>query len=166
MRRGQVENQIFIYLMTVLVIGFLLFFGIRWFGGLIKQEDLIQELQFKSALENAFDRQRSNYGSSAPKEFIAPGTGRVCFVDTQIGLNARPFKGLCVQSHADYDPYMCNDWKDNVSAVVAWPPLSVEINIGAVELPEPNYVCFDTVSTKRIKVTLVGLGNRVRIVEE
>jgi len=115
-------------------------------------------------LENAFDRIRSNYGSQVQRDFITPnGVDRVCFVDTQVDPLLRPFKGLCITSGPYYDPLMCNEWKGNTSAVLFSPIIETDIDIGAVVISDPKYLCFNTSKSRKVSLNLIGLGNRVKV---
>lgn len=159
------QSQLFIYILTLLIIGLLLYFGIKWIGGIIKTQEVIDATKFQIDLENSFEKTRPNYGSTLKKDFLAPdGVDRICFVDSFLEIAQRNLKGLCDKTHDDYDPVMCNEWKDNTTAVVFSPVIDRNINLGAVTVDAtPKYMCFNTSTTRRFSLLMTGLGNRVKI---
>lgn len=171
--KAQATNQIFIYIMSILVIGLLLFFGIKWIGQLINSGSDIDDTKFKIELENRFDSTRTKYGSSYTYTFHAPsGSDVICIVDNirnPISLNTDP---ICSPSGDFYDLDMCNSWKDNDSAVLASPPLSVEVDVGSVEVkgsstdPNADCLCFKVASFKNFDLRLTGLGDKVKVKDQ
>lgn len=163
MRKSQIQSQMFIYILTILVVGLMLYFGVKWIGGLIITGNQMEEARFVRSLNDAFDEVRPNYKSGRNRDFLVPsGIDRVCFVDT--GTRPTSGHGLCSPSSADYDPLMCNTWQENISGVLFSPPLSLSANIGAVQISTAaKYLCFDTANNPRVRVYLTSLGNMVRV---
>ncbi len=164
-RKSQMQSQLFIYIMTLLIIGLLLYFGFGWISKLFKTQSVIDATKFQVDLENAFEKIRPNYGSTSEREFLAPdGVDRICFVDTQMKVSDRKLRGLCNSANDDYDPVMCNQWMDNTSAIMFSPAIERDIDIGSIVVDAtPGYLCFDTTKSRRFTLLLTGLGNRVKV---
>ena len=152
----------FIYILSLIIIGLLLFFGIRWIGDLIDTTKVIDATKFKVDLENAFNSIRAQYGSSKIYEFVLPdGIDQICFVDSRV-IPAN--QGICKATDDYYDPIMCDAWRDNTSSVLFSPPIQADIDVGLVEISDIRKdLCFKTVNSHRIKLRLIGLGDMVRI---
>jgi hypothetical protein len=165
MKRGQMQGEMFIYLMTILVIGLLLFLGIKWIVGLKDQQEIILRTQFKQGLENQFEQ--ITYGSTQEMTLDVPATvGRMCFVETRKKITYQD-KGLCMSGNADYDPLICNEWTDNSSAVIFSPALGIDVDIGVVGIDNAQgYLCYDTKNGKKITITITGMGTYVKVSDE
>jgi len=162
MKKSQIQSQLFIYILSIIIIGLLLYFGIHWIGELIKSEDIIDSTRFRIDLENSFDSIRPQYGSADNFEYSVPdGVDMVCFVDNTKDRTFISTTDLCDQAHEDYSALICNSWKDNISSVLFSPPLE-DINIGNLDMESP-FICFKTSMKRKIGLRLVGLGDKVRI---
>lgn len=160
-RKAQVQSQVFVYILTMIVIGLLLYFGITWIGDLLATGETIGATQFKVNMENAFSN--LDYGSQRTEDFSVPeGIKRICFLDNtqpkDIGNSA-----LCLSGSDDYAPLICNLWKDNASAVGFSPAAETQIDIGPVKIGSPYFICFDTENRNRISLRLTGLGDRIKV---
>jgi len=163
MKKAQITNQVFIYILTVLIIGLLLFFGIKWIGDFVKGTDSFDEIQFIKNIENSFSG--IQYGSAINKNFHVPsGVDMVCFVDSDLPKPEIRLRDLCLPGSEVYEPLICNGWLDNTSAILFAPPLEHDINIRPVRIEDPQkFLCFSTVKNNWVKVRLIGLGNRVKV---
>ncbi len=158
--KAQVQSQMFIYILSIIIIGMLLFLGIKWIAELKNTGDVIDVTRFRIDLENSFDTIRPQYGSADNYEYTVPsGIDIVCFVNTRydnIGMTE-----LCTPGNVNYSAIICNSWKDNTSSVLFSPPVE-DINVGPIDMSGP-YICFHTTTNRKIELRLVGLGDRVRI---
>jgi len=163
MKKAQVTNQVFVYILTILIIGLLLFFGMKWIGDLLRQGEIIDETKFVIDIENAFAQ--IQYGDGKNHDFLVPAeVDVVCFVDSSLPRSEIKLRNLCIPESDIYDPLICNSWQDNTSSVLFSPPLKTEISVGDVRIDDPQkFLCFSTISNNWVKVRLVGLGNRVKV---
>jgi len=144
----------------------LLFFGIKWIGGLIGTAETMDATRFKVDIENAFDSIRPDYGTQRNHEFLVPANvDRICFVDTTTPSSQAASSNLCNVNHAHYDPFICNGWKDQTSGILMSPPNS-QLDIGPIEMTGVKYLCFNTDTNSRLKIRLVSLGKSVRVFEQ
>jgi len=169
MKNGQMQAQLFIYIMTIIVVGALLFFGVSWIVDLYKYQQTIDEQTFIKDLTTAFDSIRTRYGSSESYTFKAPADAdMVCFVDTSVPVQMG--YDVCRSTHDDYDPFICNAWNDKVSGILISPQMkSGDIDIGDVVIDQTDtpqrHFCWHTDRNKQIKVKLVGLGDGVKVIK-
>ena len=165
MRKAQIQSQLFIYILTIIVIGVLLLFGIKWIGKILQTDEVVQQTAFVKDIEGAFNSIRSDYGSQRLEEFSAPGSvDRTCFVDSQ--TTATNAYGLCNPEHSDYDPIMCNAWRDKTSSVLFSPPFDSSVDLGKIVVEGHKYLCFDNTKNKLIRLKLTGLGDKVKVSEQ
>ncbi len=166
----------FIYIMTMLLVGLTLYFGMKWILGIWRTSEKIEPVQLKADMEKVFEDYRYSYGQWGIEEFTIPsGIKRVCFVEKKInGRKAgQEFnvdsEGLCNRASEDYDPLMCDSWKTYNSQSVLFDPMQkvdASVNIGnidvAVKGSSQHYLCIP-VSDKKISVKLTGIGDAVRV---
>jgi hypothetical protein len=161
MKKGQVQSQMFIYILSIIIIGLLLLFGVKWIGELINQGKLVNLLKFKKTLENEFERAGS-YESINYIDLETPGwIKKICFL--QKGAY-HPDAPICKWG-LDYDALACNSWKDNMGFVQIKPTQDVDIELIEFEVNAPyNYYCVNLKKSNQLKLKLVGLGDKVSIV--
>lgn len=79
--KAQMIGQVFIYVMTVLIVSFLLFYGYKAIVNFKDKADQVSLIQFKNDLENAVESLSFDYGSVKVKEFTLPeNTEKLCIV--------------------------------------------------------------------------------------
>jgi hypothetical protein len=162
-RKAQVQNEIFFYIMAIIVIGLLLFLGIKWIIVIIDDITLIDMNKFKMGLVNTFDQQRKLPYNSHQKVSIqgVPGSiKKICFVQKN-GLNHQN-TGLCKTGEPDYNPEMCMLWgsEDPANAYFTG-PLQM-INVGNIQIDGDGYICTDIVNSQ-LSIKLVSMGDSVKI---
>jgi len=80
--KGQIQ-QVFIYILTIIIVGLILLIGYRAIGGLMEKGCKVEMTTFKSNLES-FITKYSSYGSFHEETMKAPCSfASICFVDTQ-----------------------------------------------------------------------------------
>jgi len=83
MRRGQLYSQIFIYILTIILISFILVYGYNAVQNFKKRAEQVSCLKFKNDLISAIDSISPDFGSVKKKEFqLCAGYSKVCFVET------------------------------------------------------------------------------------
>ncbi|MBT3408896.1 hypothetical protein HN415_09535 [Candidatus Woesearchaeota archaeon] len=167
--KAQAQSQMFIYILSIIIIGLLLFFGIKWIGELIKTGDKIDSTKLTVELENAFNTMRPQYGSAESYNFYIPrGIEKVCFVDSTITKNQLLLTPanypVCDPNNEMYDSLICLAWKDNASSILFSPSLDVGVNLGHIEIIDSKRsFCYDVTENRKIKLKLIGLGDAVRV---
>ena len=164
----------FIYILTVIIIGLIFLFGFNWIRDLFSIQKDIDITKFRLDLERKFDGIRDKYDTWQGFTFRVPdGIERICFTtphNETLVLNPNPH--LCDNTHADYDFLMCDAWQDGTQNVLIDPmdALDEPVEVGPVsfshsrdsEAVKQGYKCFP-VQDSVIKLTLTGKGNSVMI---
>jgi hypothetical protein len=85
--KGQLIGQVFIYLITILVVSFILFFGYRAMMTFKEKSEQVSLIQLKNDLQNTVEVLSFDYGSVREKRFVVPETiNQVCFVQNYGGM--------------------------------------------------------------------------------
>ena len=171
-KKAQIQAQLFIYILAIIVIGFLLVFGTRAIMDLFSTVDEIDLLKFKTDIESNAERIAPNYGKWEKFSFDVPREiEKVCFVEHEnLALATKQGEGLCDDLHPDFHFLMCNSWKDALSANVFTVPFQSlqggSIYLGEVKVNSPSnqahYLCVPVVDGK-LDLKLIGRGNHLFI---
>ncbi|MEM4267619.1 MAG: hypothetical protein QXK37_02200 [Candidatus Woesearchaeota archaeon] len=171
MNKAEVTNEVFFYIMAMIVIGLLMFFGIKWIYGLIEYGSQINVGKFKHDIENEVERIKTCYMCTTKLTFSLPDEVRkICFVEKD---NFKQFSGLCYGGtasavpHPDYDPQMCFLWKSEDDRNVLIDPvdkITTHINLGPIKAgaSDEGYICFN-VTNGQFSIKLLGLGDKTQI---
>ena len=165
MRKAQIAGQIFIYIIAVVVVGFIIVYGYSAIKGFSDKESQVEFITLKTNVENSFKSIISDYGSIKRPDLDVPGRFRMlCFVDkTKAAASATT--DLCREGGADglYEPVVCATWslgRDNVFLV---PDGSVSWDVGDIILNDGDaFLCLPVVNNK-VKLQLKSLGDKVRV---
>ena len=150
MIKGQLYGQIFIYILTIILVSFILVYGYNAVQNFKKRAEQVSCLKFKNDLVNAIDGISADFGSIKKKELqLCGGYSKVCFVES---FNSPNMPG-------NIDPII----KDSILSGTGRNVFLVE-NIakesfyaGKISV-EPDVLCINTVNSK-ISIRLEGKGN-------
>ena len=79
--KGQMIGQVFIYIITLVLVSFLLFYGYRAISTFKEKADQVSYIQFKNDLQNTIETLSLDFGSVKVKQFTVPeNINTVCFV--------------------------------------------------------------------------------------
>lgn len=162
MKRAQGPSQMFVYIITLIVIGLMLYMSVKWIGGIQSTAKEIDVASLKSDLENSFESIKYKPYSMSTESFVIPdGINTVCFLDAT--FPQKMLRPICDPgNNSEFDPLMCNDWHDNQSVVfrpsdiVTRPIYLEDVRVGE------GYLCFE-VQQGKINVRLEGKGNAVKV---
>lgn len=154
MRRGQLYSQIFIYILTIILVSFILVYGYNAVQNFKKRAEQVSCLKFKNDLVNAIESVSPDFGSVKRKELqLCSGYTKVCFVETFESPNLPN----------DIDPII----KDSILSSTGRNVFLLE-NIakesfyaGRISV-EPDILCIKAVNSK-IDLRLEGKGNHAVI---
>ncbi len=171
-KKAQVPAQMFTYILTLLIIGLMLYFGVGWLGDLISHADEIEEVQFKNQLENTFEEMKGDYGTMREESFRTPGDiQRVCFLDSDKGDDADSIAQLPDDICDDY-PMICDTWLDEGQNIAFYPDdeFDLYIDFADIEVDDGDDFCEDycvcrNVTDGRFSVTLIGRGDTVEVTD-
>ena len=83
MKQSQLYSQIFVYVLTVVLISFILIYGYNSVQNFKERADKVSCLRFKNDLTSAVNTIMGDFGSVRKKELeLCSGYNQVCFVET------------------------------------------------------------------------------------
>ncbi len=165
MKKGQIAGQIFIYIIAIVVVGFIIVYGYSAIKGFSEKGEQVEFITLKTDIENNFKSIVSDYGSIKRPNLDVPGKFEmICFVDKTKAAAAQT-SSLCMEGDNDdfYEPVICATWslgKDNVYLV---PDGSISWDVGNIVINEGDpFLCIEVIHNK-IKLQLKSLGDKVRV---
>jgi hypothetical protein len=168
-RKAQTAEQIFVYIIAIVVVGLIVVYGYSAIKSFSKRGEEVEYITLKTSIENAVKGIVSDYGSIKRPDIAMPGKyTMVCFVDKAKsgGASVTP---ICDPNIPDgdryYEPIVCSGWQTGRSNVFLVPDGSENFDVGTIVI-EGGYPfkCFDVVNN-RIRLQLKGLGDKVEISE-
>lgn len=151
-KKSQIYGQIFIYILTLVLVSFILVYGYNAIQNFKKRADEVACLKFKNDLSNAVKSISSDFGSVKIKEFqICPPYTRVCFVETFASPNLP----------SSTDPVIRNSVSSNTgkNAFLAENIAKEPFYAGNISV-EPDVLCISSAGSK-VRLKLEGRGNHV-----
>lgn len=166
--KAQAIGHILMYLVALTILVLIINYGYTSVQKFRKQADQVIYLKFKSQLEKISTKMASEYKSVSREVMEVPTKySEIIFID----LNSAPPSGtICNPSHPDYQPLVCNSWRDKVQKNVflveektglAADSIYIE-NIGLSG--SDNYKIFK-VNAGRIKIEFKGEGEKTVVGE-
>ena len=154
MRKSQLYSQIFVYILSIILISFIMVYGYNAVQSFKKRAEQVSCLKFKNDLVNAVDSISSDFGSVKKKELqLCDGYSKACFVETFESPNMP----------IDIDPII----KDSILSGTGRNVFLVE-NIakesfyaGKISV-DPDVLCINAVNSK-ITIKLEGKGDHTII---
>ena len=152
MKKTQLYSQIFIYILTIILVSFILVYGYNAIQNFKKRAEQVQCLKFKNDLSNSIETIISDFGSVKRKDFeLCAGYTKVCFVESfeipNLPSNVDPIIKDSVLSNTGKNVFLV----ENVAK---------ESFYAGVISVEPDVLCVQGVNRK-ISLRLEGRGNHV-----
>ena len=160
MKKSQMIGQVFIYIVTVVVVGVILLFGYNAIMTVKEKSDEVIISKFKSDVANMVEITASDFGSVKIKYFELPARyTKACFVKNYGG-----FPGATSTLFNKY-PIMKDSVEDEVEKNLFLIENSVRESffVGDVDVTSDVY-CFNTVNN-RIRIKFEGKGNHALLAE-
>ena len=155
-KNSQLYSQIFIYILTLILIAFILIYGYNAIQNFRGRADQVACLKLKNDMVNSIELISSEFGSIKRKDFQLCGNyKKVCFVETYENPNIPN----------DVDPII----KDSVLSNAGKNVFLVEdiakesFYVGKISV-DPDVLCINAVNN-RISLKLEGKGNHVSLSE-
>lgn len=159
MKNGQAIGQVFIYVITIVLVSFLLLYGYRAITTFKDKADQISFLQFRNDLQNTIEVLTTDFGSVKVKDFSIPGNiNTVCFVQSFPEI-PDDISNLEIDKY----PIIKDSVKDQVNKNVFLISKNIEESFytGKISLSD-DFFCFPVVRGK-INLKMEGKGNHVFI---
>lgn len=154
MRRGQLYSQIFIYILTIILVSFILVYGYNAVQNFKKRAEQVSCLKFKNDIVNAIEGVSPDFGSVKRKELqLCSGYTKVCFVETFENPNLPN----------DIDPIIRDSILSSTGRnVFLLENIAKESFYAGKISVEPDILCIKAVNSK-INLRLEGKGNHAVI---
>jgi hypothetical protein len=166
MRKGQIVGQVFIYILSIVIIASILAYGYTAISEFIARSDKVSDAKLQNDIIRAVERLSSDFGSVQRKDLALGGYLKICFVDTH-----------------DFSPP--SDWnpsglhpliKDNIESktgnnvFLLGDTLEKSFKAGVIGVdypslgPDQNFMCLN-VKNNQASIRLEGKGDYVLISE-
>jgi len=160
--KAQLIGQVFIYLITVILVVFLLSYGYKAITTFRDKADQISYIQFKNNLENTIEVLSVDFGSVKVKDFVLPeNIKEVCFVKNYEGFPT----GFSSQGY----PLIEDSVRDNIQKNIFLVQETIEESFiaGEIELTDEfsnpiDFICIPTVNGE-INLRMEGMGDHTII---
>lgn len=175
MKKAQIQGQIFIYILTVIIAGFIFTFGYNAIVGFTGQIQTSKMIDFEINLKNTINKISTEYQSLEKKKFVLPKDyTKVCFID----YSKEYFDLETNYWHTGEPSNFDNDYplladaitsgvKDNVFIYSTW--LEKSFSIGEIDInngtADVAFECIE-VFNGNLFLEIRGLGNRAQIKED
>ena len=160
MKKGQVQAQIFVYVLAMLVIGLVLLYGYKSIGTMQERAKQVDILGLKNEIMKSIEKVSNDYGTvRAPTLNVPEGYAELCFID----LDHSPASDL--QSE---HPLVYEAWEDKSANVFLIKELADESFLvgeegkSLIDIVNPNYICFQVINN-RVKIRLEGTGGQAQL---
>lgn len=155
-KKAEAQNQVFIYILSIVVLSMILFFGYRAIMGFGKQTEQVGFIELRTQLQNSIKQIRSDYGSVSIKEFELPGKyNALCFAEPgshiQIDNSKYPLIRDSVEAGTDNNVFLFPDGTESFS-----------VGTIDVDIEGKNFGCIEAAGSK-VRIKLEGLGASTKI---
>jgi len=165
MKKSQMIGQVFIYVVTIVIVGLILLFGYNAIVTVKGKSDEIILSKFKSDVANAVEITSSDFGTVKIKSFELPARyALACFVKNYDGF---PDPDTNPSTLFNNYPIMKDSVKDKVDKNLFLIEDSVEASffVGDIDVDDTyGVLCFSAVNN-RIRVKIEGKGNHALLAE-
>lgn len=149
-KEAQIYGQIFIYILTIILVSFILVYGYNAIQDFKKRAEQVSCLKFKNDLKNAVESISSDFGSVKRKDLqLCAQYSQVCFVETfekpNLPNNVDPIIKDSILSNTGLNVFLVEDIaKESFYA-------------GKISV-EPDVLCIKAANSK-ISIRMEGRGN-------
>lgn len=165
MRKGQLVGQVFIYILSIVIIAAILIYGYTAVSEFRERSQNVAKIKLQNDITNAVSRLASDYGSVQKKELYLGEFLKICFVDNyEQSVNPNLFPNTI-------HPLIKNSVKDSTgnNVFLLKETLEQSFNAGEISvgddgasLTDTDAICLNATSN-RVEVRLEGKGDHVFI---
>ena len=169
MRQSQLYGQIFIYILTILLISFILIYGYNAISNFKGRTEQIVSLKLQEDIKNSVRSITPDFGSAVKKEIDIGGASEICFVEGYKTFNrnfavsnsdgtlvaADPIIADSIQSQSDKNVFLIGKSASNsfyIGKISVDPSASVTFNV----------LCMKS-SNGKVTLKLEGMGDHALI---
>ena len=155
MRKSQLYSQVFIYILTILIVSLIFIYGYKAINGFKDRANKISCLKFKNDLSNSVKSITGDYGSVVTKSIpLCSGFNEVCFVESHEEFNKQDIP-------SDLNPVIKDSIRSGSEKNVFLDSARESFNVGPISV-EGNVFCIKE-SDGVIKIRLEGRGNHALV---
>lgn len=177
-KKAQIQGQIFIYILTIIIAGFIFMFGYNAISSFTNQIETSKLVDFEIELINNFDKISSEYNSFDKHTFTLPSNyEKVCFLNIDLINKTELMDGIHVSSKNPVDflahPLIIDSIESGISNNVfvfsSW--LEKSFDVGKINIKDSYsskyvpFICYSLFNGK-LYLNLKGFGNRVELSED
>ncbi len=161
MDKAQNVGQIFIYVLTVVIVGLILLIGYKAISGSRERINQITVLDFQKSMEASITTITNQYGTVKKKTFTLPaGYKEVCFMENYQFNTALNYQQLLQAYPLIYDSLQNGQPTKNIFLIRSEGP-GESYDLGRISVSSA-FTCFE-IRQNMFTVTLEGKGDHVSI---
>ena len=163
MNRGQITGQVFIYILTAVIVGLILLFGIKAVLKILKTGEEVELVEFKINFEKRLEKDMQHGVVDDKPVEIRGGFKEVCFVQLKDDLGGYTTPPLALRNSY---PLIWNSWNDKVDENIFFvkEEMKDSMYVKNLKVRDPNnYVCLSVTSGIVSNVRFIGQGNGVLV---
>jgi len=162
LKKSQVQ-QIFIYIVAIILFSLILVYGYNAIRGFRAKTDQVALLQLKNDISSSITKVSTDFGTIIKKRLDVPFKYKeICFVDlTKTGI--AEFTDIC---GVNGNPLVCDSWTSNspYNMFLISQKDTETYNIGEIRIDNPFFFCTN-VTNGKATVKLEGKGDYVLLSE-
>lgn len=164
MKNAQIQTQIFIYILSMLIVGLVLLYGYNAISGFRERQGQLSLIEVENQLKNTINAMSSEWESIRPEEMQLPQNHKmICFVDnTYLGGSA----DCRLEYHndpkvQDSGRVVDDAIKEGTANIFLIPDGTDNFKIGNLKI-DGGCICIEKTGNF-VKFKVIGLGNGVKI---
>ena len=163
MARAQIQTQIFVYILSMIVIGLVLLYGYNAIRGFRERQEQVSLIEVENQLKTTIKALSSDYDSIRKEELLLPsGFNMICFVDNRY-LGYGNNVPNCVDLKQDSRAIVEDAMGAGTANIFLVPDGTENYMIGNIEVSQ-GCICIERTGNKAV-FRVKGLGNGVEISE-
>ena len=182
--KGQVANQVFIYIMAAIIFSMVLIYGYTAVAKFMEQSDYVGLIDFRMEITSTIDDIATTQ-DKREKTFVVPGDfEQICFLDMRESDNCKKSPIInpgawCAQAcrpggahYGEVPDIVCQAWEDNVTEnifLIPWADIpfetkTIQLFNSTNNRPDEDvgFLCMN-ITNSRITLNLRGKGDRTQI---
>jgi hypothetical protein len=162
MRKGQIIGQVFIYILSVVIISAILIYGYTAVSEFRDRSQNVAKVKLQNDITNAISKLSSDYGSVQRKELYLGEYLEMCFVDNYepsptIPASTNKLIADNVQSRTGNNVFLIKETLEQ-----SFRAGTISVGDSGESAVDTDVVCIDAISN-RVEVRLEGKGDHVHI---
>lgn len=165
-RKAQIQTQVFVYLLSMIIVGLILLYGYNAVKGFREKQGQISLIELEKKMENSIRAMSSEYGSLKKEALQLPSAyDIICFVDNDYLETTDTY---CPGLPLDYEPVVEDAIISGTANIFLVPDGTDNYKIGNIQLDDYEYpdgcLCIEKTGSEAI-FRIEGKGDGVDISE-